>query len=149
MKNMSYLPPLAALMKKLNITREQLDSGEPVLVPAPVLKALLQLAAPNSDFDERSYLDSNPDVRAAIKSGRVATAHAHYAMVGYFEGRRGAVPVDESWYLRSYPDVRSAVDSGAIKSAAEHFYAVGAAEGRSPSRRALTEARKWKEALNA
>ena len=145
---MSYLPPLAALMKKLNIARDQLDGEEPVIVPAPVLKALLRLAAPNSDFDEDGYLDRNPDVRAAIEAGRVANAHAHFAAVGYFEGRRGAVPIDEGWYLHSYPDVRSAVDAGVLRSAADHFYAIGAAEGRSPSRDALTEARKWKRALN-
>jgi hypothetical protein len=147
--DMSYLPPLAALMKKLSISRDQLDGGGHVILPAPVLKALLQLAAPNSDFDERDYLDRNPDVRAAIEAGRIANAHSHFATVGYFEDRRGGVPVDESWYLRSYPDVRSAVDGGAVKSATDHFYAVGAVEGRSPSRRALTEARKWKEALSA
>jgi len=145
---MNYLPPFPSLRKKLQVTKEQLKGNDPIPVPAAALKELLQTALMQCDFDEQNYLDSNEDVKSAVEAGRLPSGFAHFVAYGYFEGRRGGVPLDERWYLISNPDVRKAVADGVVPSAAEHFHLTGAAEGRSPSRRAQADARKWKVALN-
>ena len=145
-----YLPPLDAMLKAVGATREQLNSGADVTIPAELLKLLIQAALASSDFNEAGYLSANPDVAAGVRAGAVPNARAHFIGFGYFEGRQGATPeVDERWYLRSYPDVGSAVRAGKLSSATEHFMVVGASEGRSPNVRYEGDAAQWKSALQA
>ncbi|MDR3571116.1 MAG: hypothetical protein P4L81_02875 [Candidatus Pacebacteria bacterium] len=109
---------------------------------------LLQLAVAHCDFNEEDYFEQNPDVKDAVKLGRVENGFIHYIGFGYFEGRRGGIPaVDESWYLNKYPDVAAGVRAGAINGAKDHFYNIGAAEGRSPNSDNESEALRWKQAI--
>lgn len=43
--------------------------------------------APADDFDERAYLEANPDVAAAVESGAMVSGRAHYEAFGRAEGR--------------------------------------------------------------
>jgi hypothetical protein len=143
-----YVPPYQAILKKLNATKEQIDRNERISVPGQLLKELLKMAVAQCDFDEEDYLRQNPDVGAAVQSGKVDSGWDHFIGFGYFEGRRGGMPVfDEAWYLRRNPDVSAAVDSGALGSAVQHFYSVGGVEGRSPNREVETEAQRWKNVM--
>jgi SAM-dependent methyltransferase len=38
-------------------------------------------------FDEARYLEANPDVLQALRSGAISSAHEHFITNGYFEGR--------------------------------------------------------------
>ncbi|HVO33667.1 MAG TPA: glycosyltransferase [Elusimicrobiota bacterium] len=46
-------------------------------------------------FDERAYLDENPDVAEAIARGDVPSGYAHYLMHGLHEGRLPGIPPRE------------------------------------------------------
>lgn len=87
------------------------------------------------NFDEKWYLESNPDLSHAIPSQDFPNGYSHFRGVGYVEGR---VPVplvvDSKWYMSTYPDVASAIIKGAIESSAHHFKASGYREGRLPSK---------------
>ncbi len=86
--------------------------------------------------DEAWYLDTYPDVHAAIKRGVVPTAKAHYCLYGYFEHRMPhRILVDEPWYLMEYPDVREGVVTAKhFASGQQHFELMGYKEGRYPYR---------------
>ncbi len=145
-----YLPPLDAMLKAVGATREQLNSGADVTIPAELLKLLIQAALASSDFNEAGYLSANPDVAAGVRAGAVPNARAHFIGFGYFEGRRGALPaVDEKWYLATYDDVAKALQTNKteVRTAAEHFETVGVTEGRSPSARYESVAAHWKRVL--
>jgi len=81
-------------------------------------------------FDTTFYLNSNPDVLAAVAAGRT-TAFDHFANFGAKEGRSPAQLFNAGAYLISNPDVALAVGSGALHSAWDHFVNVGITEGRS------------------
>ena len=102
----------------------------------------------SSDFNETGYLRDNPDIAAAVKTGKVQDARLHYIGFGYFESWTGATPeVDEGWYLRTYTDVANAVAAKTVASAAEHFRVIGASEGRSPNAFYVPAAEQWKKAI--
>ena len=93
------------------------------------------------DFDERYYLDTNPDIVQSIAAGHYPDGRAHYLEHGRAEGRRGVPPAarpaqpipsgfDEAWYLENNPDIAQAVAAGALGSGYEHWIANGRAEGR-------------------
>ena len=115
-------------MRSLNTSKSALEHVKDVTMPVGLLKLLLQVAIAYGDFDEESYLRSNPDVRDAINRGEIESGQLHYIGFGYFEGRKG-VAVDESWYLEKYPDVALAVKEGRVDSATRHFNSIGAGEG--------------------
>ncbi len=131
---MNYLPPHTALFAMIRQGAERPNSKN-VVIPEDLLKKILQVALSTADFDEASYLKENPDVAESVRRGSVPDAKFHYVNYGYFEGRKGAIPVDAVWYERQYPDVASAIRSGKadVKSPSEHFYVAGAAEGRAPN----------------
>src|SRR6516225_10659763 len=98
-----YIPPYDVILNELG-----LEAGKPVTIQAKLFKVLLEVAVSQASFDEKNYLDRNPDVKDAVSNGSIANARRHYVGFGYFESRRGGTPaVDEGWYLRSYPDVAS------------------------------------------
>ena len=74
------------------------DPGTPTpnasdpLGPRPVLSAPLSVPATQQNFDERGYLAANPDVAEAVRSGRQASARAHFDKFGVNEGRLQHVP---------------------------------------------------------
>ncbi|MEM1427765.1 MAG: hypothetical protein AAGF75_14585 [Cyanobacteria bacterium P01_H01_bin.130] len=64
-------------------------------------------------FDEAFYLDSYPDVRAAVQAGVIPSGRSHFETSGIREGRtlisrfyRGDV---EARYLAANPDVAAVV----------------------------------------
>ena len=143
-----YVPPFDSLLKAIGTTPVEFESSNEVRIPKELLRLLLQVAVAHSDFNENGYLRENPDVAAAIRSGKVEDSLLHYVGFGYFESRTGATPeVDEAWYLRIYPDVADAVANGAVASAAEHFQVIGASEGRSPNASYVPAAEQWKKAI--
>lgn len=82
-------------------------------------------------FDERFYLDRNPDVRAAVASGNLGSALEHFQRFGIQEGR---VLVSSQWneaeYLRLNPDVAAAVGRRELASGLQHFILFGENERR-------------------
>jgi hypothetical protein len=145
-----YVPPYDALLHSIGTSRQELQGANEVTIPMGLFRFLMQLAIANGDFNEAGYLEANPDVAEAVKSGEIESARLHYIGFGYFEGRQGATPdVDERWYLRSYPDVGAAVRAGRLASGREHFSIIGAQEWRSPSPRYENDAAQWKRALEA
>ncbi len=94
-----------------------------------LIRALLETV----EVDEAWYLDTNPDVAAAVKSGALESGKSHYIVSGYFENRLPRpVAVDEAWYLAEYPDVAEAIRAGTVVSASVHFAGPGFLEGRLP-----------------
>ena len=84
-------------------------------------------------FDENYYLNSNPDVKAAVQAGTIKSGLEHFQKYGLAEGRGGVSPYfDEGLYLQKNPDVATAVANGSIKSGLQHYIQYGEAEGRSP-----------------
>ena len=59
------------------------------------------------DFDERGYLDANPDVAKAVHAGEFASGFAHYSLIGHSEGRKFA-PRRNGWLTRLKTMVRNA-----------------------------------------
>ena len=82
-------------------------------------------------FDERFYLDRNPDVRAAVASRAIGSALEHFQRFGIQEGR---VLVSSQWneseYLRLNPDVAAAVGRRELASGLQHFILFGENERR-------------------
>jgi hypothetical protein len=54
------------------------DEGAPIPLSVP---------ASSENFDEAAYLDANPDVRAAVESGVVASGRAYFEVFGLKEAR--------------------------------------------------------------
>jgi len=102
-------------------------------VPESRLKDILKIVLSIVDVDEAWYLQTNPDVLAAVRSGDIASGRAHYIMAGYYEGRwPHQILVDETWYQKEYPDVKKAISRGSVESCQDHFGRFGFLEGRLP-----------------
>jgi hypothetical protein len=87
----------------------------------------------NVAVDEEWYLETYPDIRAAIASGAVRSAAHHYRRFGYFEHRMPRrIMVDEAWYMQAHPDVKDAIAKQVYASAQEHYVIAGFREGRLP-----------------
>lgn len=84
-------------------------------------------------FDETFYLQSNPDVAAAVSTGSLASGYQHFVIHGLVEGRNPSILYSELFYLTSNPDVQTAVRSGIVRSGLEHFLNIGHQEGRNPA----------------
>ncbi|MEL6763343.1 MAG: Ig-like domain-containing protein, partial [Cyanobacteria bacterium J06607_6] len=84
-------------------------------------------------FDERFYLDQNPDVLAAVSSGQLSSGYAHFVSAGISEGRAPSILYDEVFYLEMNADVAAAVNEGSLSSGLTHFLNVGHLENRDPS----------------
>ncbi|MDE2238481.1 MAG: hypothetical protein KGJ73_00955 [Rhodospirillales bacterium] len=108
-------------------------SGHYVELQEAKLFALIRMLLESVEVDEAWYLKTNADVAAAVKSGELKSARAHYIIAGYFENRLPRpVAVDETWYLTEYPDVADAIRGGTVVSASAHFETSGFVEGRLP-----------------
>ncbi|WP_420414257.1 Ig-like domain-containing protein [Roseibium sp.] len=79
-------------------------------------------------FDEAFYLAQNPDVAAAIEAGLIASAEAHFNLIGFQEGRDPNPLFDVSFYLQQYPDVAQAGTNPF-----DHFNSMGGGENRNPN----------------
>ena len=94
-----------------------------------------------SDFDELTYLEYNPDIRAAVLQGVIPSGYEHWIAHGQREGRLcppysqpagGDAPHgwNELRYLRENPDVAEAVRSGVYSSGYDHWAQYGQQEAR-------------------
>jgi hypothetical protein len=101
-----------------------LSDGEKALIGTATLKSQ------NSLFDEHYYLETNPDVAAAVAAGKIATGYDHYIQYGQFEGRSPSPFWDEAYYLQENPDVAAAVQAGRVSSGFMQFYLYGQYENR-------------------
>jgi hypothetical protein len=82
-------------------------------------------------FDENFYLDSYPDVKAAVDAGTIQSGLEHFQQYGLAEGRVLVSPFyDEQSYLDTNPDLAAVVQAGTFKSGLDHFIQFGEAEGR-------------------
>lgn len=87
-------------------------------------------------FDDRYYIDRNPDIRQAIGGGAFSSGLEHFQDFGIREvGRELTVspfwtPQQEQLYLQLNPDVNSAVRRGQVASGLGHFILFGEQEGR-------------------
>ena len=83
------------------------------------------------EVDEDWYVNTYPDVAAAIERAEISTATEHFRRWGYQEGRvPWPILFDEKWYRSKYPDVDLAIRAGGLVSGFRHFIQNGAAEGR-------------------
>jgi hypothetical protein len=97
-------------------------------------------------FNEKAYLDANPDVAAAVKAGVYATGWQHFISTGSVEGRALApASVTVGGVTKNYTDFKEyayfansanydvdlAVKAGTYKSGWDHYSQKGIAEGRS------------------
>lgn len=145
-----FVPSVESLMSALNLDKSAVKGDGQIMVPARLLKLLLQIALATTDFNEDAYLRQNPDVAMAISRGEVESGRHHYIGFGYFEGRLGGgAAVDSRWYLSKYPDVAAAVKDGRVTSAEAHFHFIGGGEGRSPAPDHESEAAQWKAAIRS
>jgi hypothetical protein len=94
------------------------------------LLATRTVTSQNSLFDEHYYLETNPDVAAAVKAGEFATGYDHYIEFGQFEGRNPSPYWSEPFYLEENPDVATAVHAGLVSSGFMQFYNFGQFENR-------------------
>jgi hypothetical protein len=145
---LTYFPPHSILNKAFGIDVGTAPNSEKVIVSVAILKLLLKAALLSAPFDEKIYLESNPDLREAWESGHIADLRTHYIENGYLEGR-SAEPkqVDEEWYLSHYKDVSLAVREGVLISGQEHYEKVGATEWRAPNRSASPMLDSWRRAI--
>lgn len=85
-------------------------------------------------FDETYYLNSNPDVLAAVARGEFASGLAHYQKFGFREITRNPnATFDVSDYLTNNPDILSAMSADKSFNPFSHFQIFGVKEGRAPN----------------
>jgi len=80
--------------------------------------------------DKKWYLETYPDVAAAVSNGDYSSGCKHYYVNGQEEGRSPGDTCDEAYYLSIYPDVSAAVSNGDYSSGCAHYYLYGREEGR-------------------
>jgi len=145
----TYVPPFKLIEEALRIRKEDLDTGGNISIPTPVFKELMAYYVKNGYFDERWYVETNPDVDNAIKNGKITDGLEHFVSAGYYEGRSpGLCYVDREWYEQHYRDVALATRKGRVIDSAEHFHHTGYNEGRAPSADQLSAAEKWSKLLS-
>ena len=128
---MRYLIPYEAIKRAVRTTTA---GGEPrVEMSRDDFETIVRLLIQGVDVDEAWYCETYPDIGAAVRSGAVASAKAHFVSDGFFEGRRPyPMAIDEAWYLGQYPDVAEFLREGRLESAQGHFDEDGYREGRLP-----------------
>lgn len=126
------LPHIEVLTKLLKI--ENWDSqDESIVISRSGLIDFLRHLANESNFDEYFYLETYPDVREAVNSGKFVSGLDHYQSFGFLEGRiPSMVSFNHKEYLRIYEDVAEYASNtrNKKKAAVEHFVKFGFAEGR-------------------
>lgn len=83
-------------------------------------------------FDPHWYLDSYPQVAAAVETGQVTSALHHFLTTTEPGAFRALEWFEESYYRALYPDIASAIEGGQFRSAYDHFVRYGALERRRP-----------------
>jgi len=141
----AYLPPSTILLKLARFSMRADGSGT-VTMTLETFNKLLECAMRAMPFDERRYLERNPDVGSAMRAGEFSSAFNHLATHGYFEHRAlFDFRVDEAWYRKTYPDIADAIAKKTFSSGAEHFREYGYFEGRSPNAELEAEVAYWRD----
>jgi hypothetical protein len=126
----AYVPPFTMIHQALELNDRDLYPGKTVAIPSEFFKALMGFVITQGFFDERWYLETYPDVEAAIRSGNLSSPLEHYTKAGYYEGRSpGPCFVDQDWYERYYGDLSEALKDGTIADSTEHYHQNGYFEG--------------------
>lgn len=127
-----YIPPSGILNRV--ITRKKNSAGRSVVTMSEEAFLKLLAVALSTGFDEETYLDLHRDVKQGVENETIPSGLKHFAVHGFFEGRRGLrFAVDAEWYLKTYPDVAEAIANEQVIDAQDHFMLFGYAEGRIPS----------------
>ena len=129
--SIAYIPPFKMIQEALGPGPMDLRPGTDITLSSEFFKFLIGQVLVRGFFDERWYLETNPDVQLAIERGEIANAFEHYVQAGYYESRiPGPFFVDRQWYETHYGDVAGALKTGKILDSAEHFVHTGYFEGR-------------------
>ena len=143
-----YFPPVRAILDVLGITHTDLKSSS-VSVSTRGLLYLLAEVLKHTTVDEGWYLQTYPDVRAAIYSGDTQSAATHFRVAGYLEGRLpSALPFDPSYYYSKYSDLARVFDSADVSELRNHYLTRGYFEGRAGVADHFDEAQRWRAAAN-
>lgn len=146
----SYVPPFRVIQEAMKLEKRDLDSDGKISISVVLFKHLMAFAISQAFFDERWYLETYPDVDAAVQRGDESSALSHYMFTGYYEGRSpGPWFVHKQWYEQFYQDVAVALREGSIVDSAEHFHNNGYFEGRVAQVEHLPILAKWMKALGA
>ncbi|HIK30711.1 MAG TPA: hypothetical protein IGS17_13380 [Oscillatoriales cyanobacterium M59_W2019_021] len=82
-------------------------------------------------FDENYYLQTRPDVRAAVAAGAFKSGLHHFQEAGQRAGFTTVSPYwNEAVYLQANPDVAAAVAGGGFASGLDHYIRFGERENR-------------------
>ncbi len=136
--------PSPELTARLGTTSNDFSYSMPVLsvgahtvwvysITAGNVKTLIAtetITSQNSLFDENYYLETYPNVAAAVADGEFATGYDHYIKYGQYEGYRPSPYWDENYYLQENPDVAASVKAGATSSGFMNYYLYGQYENR-------------------
>lgn len=82
-------------------------------------------------FDEEFYLQTYPDIAAAVKSKGLKSGLDHFVARGFKEGR-GAFGFDACWYSVAYPAAAREVGEGEYVDLPHQYVETGAARGYLP-----------------
>lgn len=98
----------------------------------------ISIGTGTTDLNEEFYLEANPDVRAAIEAGVIASAIDHYQRFGALELRDPNPYFNARYYANQYPDALNATTRGSIANIFEHYARWGYKDGRRPSANFVT-----------
>jgi hypothetical protein len=98
-------------------------------IDLPMLAAALNAGA--IQFDETYYLESNPDVKAAVAAGSLGSGRHHDITHGFNEYRQ-PFALHSFWYADRYPMAALEVAQGDYADLHHHYVAIGKARGYRP-----------------
>jgi hypothetical protein len=143
-----YLPPIHQILTVLGIQHLDPKSSK-TAVSTRGLLLLFREVLKLIDVDEAWYLQQYPDVRAAILSGDIPSAEAHFRAAGYFEGRfPSSFPFDASYYFRAYADLATTFVESDKTGLKNHFQNKGYREGRAGVLEHFVDAERWRTAAD-
>lgn len=143
----AYVPDFADIAKALGLPAKAMGDDDKVTLSAPQFRFLMLGWLIQQHFDEKAYLDANPDVAEAVRTGALESGWTHYLNSGFYEGRSpGSRYVDAKYYRRAYPDIALAERKGQT-TAAEHYARTGYAEGRNACQAHATMANMWRASM--
>jgi len=125
-----FIPHPRTISKILGISK--LEDLDRVKLKGSKVKALIHSLAKQAEFDEDFYLSTYKDVKTAIDTGAVSSAHEHYYTHGVLEGR---LPTLQKFNSKSYfsTNIDLALSLGQNpkeNEIVEHYIFHGFAEGR-------------------
>ncbi|XWK90750.1 MAG: hypothetical protein U7127_12075 [Phormidium sp.] len=76
-------------------------------------------------YDEKYYLEKNPDVATAVTTGILSSGLQHFIFAGETEDRQASLLFDQQFYFRNNPSVQAAIAVGKYSSGLDHYLKVG------------------------